>query len=161
MSMSLTLRRFALDDAPQEPGDEAAEFALGLKGIKLLDGPECLHFFDPWHVVHFLSSGTEWDTALPAGFLLGGSAWHEIHPEEEPPRILSPKEVKAAHAHLISLPHDLLDSRLSAMKAPGCEIYHAAQSDAEDGSVRAAFGQIRDFLGAAAEADQAVLTTMA
>ncbi|MFW2542570.1 DUF1877 family protein [Primorskyibacter sp. 2E107] len=159
MSVSMTLRRFAPEDAPQEPGDEAAEFALGLKGITLLEGPEVLHFFDDWHVVHYLSTGTDWDRTLPGGFLIGGDLWHEIHPEEDPPRLLSAEAVKAAQAHLAALPHTVLDARLAALHGD-VEIYHKPATEAEDGLVRGAFGTIRDFITAAAEADQAVLMTM-
>lgn len=161
MSISLTLRRFTPGTEPSEPGDDAAEFALGLKGIKLIEDDELLHFFDLWHVVHYLSSGEAWETDLPAGFLLGGDPWHEIHPEEEPPRVLSPSQVQAAHAHLTALPHDLLDERLRDLHAPGVEVQNAPQSADEDGLVRGAFGQIRDFLGAAAAQGQAVLMTTA
>ncbi|WP_425098666.1 DUF1877 family protein [Tropicibacter sp. S64] len=159
MTLSMTLRRFALEEAPEEPGDDAAEFALGLSGLKLLEGPEVLHFFEGWHVVHYLSAGTAGETELPAGFLLGGEAWHEIHPEEAPPRVLGPEEVRAVAAHLSALPHALLDDRLAALRGES-EIYHRPESDEENGLVRGAFGTIRDFMTAAAEADQAVLLTL-
>lgn len=160
MTLSMTLRRFAPGTEPSEPGDDAAEFALGLKGIKLLEDDALLHFFEHWHVVHYLSSGEVWEADLPAGFLLGGTDWHEIHPEEDPPRLLSPAEVRAAHAHLTALPHDLLDARLTDLHAPGCEVQNAPQSPEDDGLVRGAFGQMRDFLAAAVEARQAVLMTL-
>lgn len=159
MSMAMTLRRFAPEEAPGEVGDEAAEFALGLKGIKLIEGPELLHFFEEWHVVHYLSSGTEWGGALPAGFLIGGADWHPIHPEEEPPRILSPADVKAAATHLAALPHALLDARLAELHGD-VEVFGKPSTPEDDGLIRGAFGTIRDFVAAAARHDQAILMTM-
>ena len=160
MTLSMTLRRFTPGTEPSEPGDAAAEFALGLKGIKLLEEPDVLHFFDHWHVVHYLSSGQVWEADLPAGFLLGGTDWHPVHPEDDPPRLLSPAEVRAAHSHLTDLSHALLDERLTGLHAPGCEVQNAPQTPEEDGLVRGAFGQVRDFLSAAVTEKQAVLMTL-
>ncbi|MCP3972632.1 MAG: hypothetical protein GY717_20370 [Rhodobacteraceae bacterium] len=70
--MSLTLRRADPDFAAKLADGEAVRFALCIDDETARDAEDRIDFFAPWHIVHYLSSGTKWDKTLPAGFMLGG-----------------------------------------------------------------------------------------
>ena len=160
--MSLTFRRVDPAALVEMDDETAAMFAFGLsQDGQQVDGDDVIPFFAPWHIVHFLSSGTEWEKDLPSGFVLGGSYWRTISPEEEPPRLLSPDEVSSVHRHLSFLAEDVLDARLIQLSQDQATIYGGPVPLEARGQVLAAFEMIKCFFGQAVDAKQGVLMTMA
>ncbi len=157
----MTLRRFLPHEAPSSAGEDAINFALALDRPPLDMGPDVIPYFDLWHVANYFSSGQIWEESLPDNVLLGGSPWFSSEPEHEPPKLLSPKQVAEAHAHLSNLSDDLLKRRFDEMLDLGRDIHHGPQSDVEFDPLMTAFNDIRAFFAEAALKQQAILKTMA
>lgn len=157
MGMNMILRRFDPVEAPATPGREAARFAHGFghgADQRVLD------MIQLWHPCNYLASGAVWADALPENWLLGGTHWHAMHPDEEPPRVLSPQEVRAIRTHLDSLDEALLDERMQYMASGRTGTYRAPTSREERAWTRDEYDRLTDFFRAAAEADEAILKTV-
>ncbi|NOX72467.1 MAG: DUF1877 family protein [Alphaproteobacteria bacterium] len=132
-------------------------FLIGLEPFLPKDPTLILDFIDSWHIVHFLSSGTEWDRDLPGGFILGGDYWLQWDKDTEPMTILSSEVVKAVSAHLRNLNDETIDARLQEMAKGNTEIYHAEITESEFPALKAILSQIRNFVDMAAQNDQAIV----
>ncbi len=121
---------------------------------------ESIDFFQAWHVVHFLASGSDWDDTLPAGFMIGGDYWAQAHPEEEPFRLLDAGNVKLANQHLHDLSDELVNERLAQLASDESEIYGSPIPAEAHDLVISAFEEIRAFFSKAAANGQAVSKAM-
>ena len=157
MSTSLTLRRADPEFIAALSNDEGVSFALCLDETETENS---IQFFAPWHIIHFISSGTEWDMTLPSGFMIGGSYWVSVHPDEEPFRLLSADEVKAIDSHLTDLPSALIEDRLQALTASDSPIYGGPVPAESFGQVSEVLNTIKQFFRVAAENGQAVTKAM-
>lgn len=157
MSTSLTLRRADPEYLAGLTEEEGVSFALCQDGTAT---ENAIEFFAPWHIIHFLSSGTEWDMTLPAGFMIGGTYWVSVHPDEEPFRQLSADEVKAIDTHLSDLPKDLVDERLKALSSSTTSIYGGPLPSEAFAQVLDILDTIKAFFSTAAEKGQSVVKAM-
>lgn len=153
----MTLRRAAPSFVDSLSEEAALYFALGIEDGQLVETDNAIHHFYYWHVVHYLSSGTEWDEALPAGFMIGGSYWVQAHPDEEPFRILKAEEVAAIHKHLGALEEQTIDERFSHLLSGESQIYGGNIAEDSVGAFKGIFHQIKEFFSQAASNGQVVV----
>ena len=114
-----------------------------------------------WHGLHFLLTGAADGGTEPACFLLeGGEALGDD--DEVDARLLQPAQVRAFAEHLASLTPDELTRRFDPARMTKLRIYPEIwqRSDEEDdprGFLFSAFAELRDVVGAAASADDALV----
>ncbi len=157
MTMTMTLRRTSLAFLENLSEEQAPLFAMGIEDGADATSQDAIFDFYDWHVVHYLSSETAWDRTLPAGFMIGGANWVEIHPDHEPPQILSVEEVLSIRRHLDNLDTKVIDARCSKILAGDCGIYGEELSEDMVEIWKSAFHQIREFITQAAENGQVVV----
>ena len=75
-----------------------------------------------WHGLHFLFTGTAWDGELPAAFLVKGGTELDDDDDENVARVLSPGQVRAIDAFLVSLSRPVLALRYDARRMTELEI---------------------------------------
>lgn len=88
-----------------------------------VDPPRELHLRKMWHALHFLLTGTTWDSQGPVGqAIIGGE---DIGPDigYGPARILAPEEVKATAAALTTITNDQFKSRFVPTRMEAVDIY--------------------------------------
>ena len=117
-----------------------------------------------WHAIHFLLSGSAWDTRHPGGMLLAGGA--PVPGEDTgygPPRILSAAEVTTLRDHLATRPPEALLAEFDFEKMAEAEIYPSVW-DPRDTLARDLVLQsieaLRSFIDDAAAKGHAVLISM-
>lgn len=169
MSMSLVLN--PLDDVSlarikKQPA-AASEILNGFlqsyfkQAAKAEDG---LSLEKNWHAIHFLLSGSAWDTDHPGGKLLAGGT---PIPEEDtgygPPRILSAEEVVAFRDHLATRSPEALLAEFDFAKMAAAEIYPSIW-DPRDTMARddvlQSIEELRRFIDDAVTRGNAVLISM-
>lgn len=118
-----------------------------------------------WHGLHFLLTGLADGGTEPACFLLdGGEALGDD--DEVDARLLRPAEVRAFADHLASLTADELTRRFDPVRMTTLRIYPEIWPRPEDeddarGYLLTAFGELRDFVGAAAAAGDTLVVCIA
>ena len=122
---------------------------------------EALDLEKAWHGLHFLLTGTADGGTEPACFLLdGGEALGDD--DEVDARLLQPAQVRAFADHLASLTSDELTRRFDPVRMTKLRIYPEIwqRPESEDdprGFLLTAFGELRDFVGAAASSGDALV----
>jgi hypothetical protein len=151
MSIVMTLRRADPAVVAGLTWEEAVAFAVGFDGTKIVASDDVIPFFTEWHVVHFLSSGTEWDKTLPAGFMLGGQDWVDPQTDEDPYQILSLAEVSAIATHLEALPEETITRRMKDLLSGTRQIYSGPNAAEDIEGCREAFKMVCMFFRQAAD----------
>lgn len=117
-----------------------------------------------WHGLHYLLTGTAWDTDGGAGAaILGGD---EVGEEGGygPPRLLDSERVRAVAASLDGLDVETLRARFDPAAMAAADIYPAIWADPAldfDLGFAPHFAALREFYGSAAANGQAVLLAIA
>lgn len=118
-----------------------------------------------WHGLHFLLTGTADGGTEPACYLLDGGEWlgdeDDVHA-----RLLQPVQVRAFAEHLASLTSDELIRRFDPERMTKLRIYpeiwqRSENEDAPHEYLLTAFGELRDFVGAAAAAGDTLVVCLA
>jgi Domain of unknown function (DUF1877) len=121
--------------------------------------PRALYLDKAWHGLHFLLTGSAWDTTDGAGeAVLGGE---EIGDDVGygPARLLRPDRVSAIAAGLRDVEGDTLRARYDAAALTAADIYPGVwdEPDVFDAYLGPYFDSLRIFYIAAADEGQAVL----
>ncbi|MDG4829052.1 YfbM family protein [Solwaraspora sp. WMMD1047] len=113
-----------------------------------------------WHAIHYLLTGTAWDTDEGAGAaILGGDEIGEDN-GYGPARLLSPENVRTVAAALDTLHLDTLRTRFDPKAMAAADIYPNIwdrTNEVFDTYLASYFVQLRSFYSKAAANDQAVL----
>jgi hypothetical protein len=122
-----------------------------------------------WHGLHFLFTGTAWEGEEPGCFLVAGG--EEIGDDEadSQPRVLDAKQVRRFSEFLAGLSTEELQRRFDPSRMTSLEIYPeriwkrdpAARRESEFEHLCEAFGDLRTFVGAAAEQGDAIIVHLA
>jgi hypothetical protein len=154
--MWMTLRRADPNLIAALSHENAVAFGIGFDNGKLIESDDILQSISEWHIIHFLSSGTEWDKSLPAGFMIGGDDWVQIDPSEEPMQIIGAPQVAEAANHLDTLPEQVISERFEAMTTSSSQIYGSPLEPDDRDWVLESLAQIKRFFAIAAEQKMAI-----
>ncbi|MGL5012591.1 MAG: DUF1877 family protein [Paracoccaceae bacterium] len=158
--MVMTIRRADPELIADLTDEVAVRFGLGIEEEALGEPEDMIQFFQLWHIVHFLSSGSRIDKTLPAGFMMGGRDWVEAHPDEESFKIFDPDDVKAVAHHLANLSGGVVETRLKMLTTDIPQIYGGPVTEEDFAEVRQVFAEIGNFCQVAAERGWAITTAM-
>lgn len=123
-------------------------------------GPEAhVDLATSWHGVHYLLTGTAWDTSTTLGLaVLGG---REVGDDVGygPPRLLEPGEVREIATALADVDHELLRQRFDPGAFAGAEIYPTGiwNEAAFDDYLLPHLADLTQFYSDAAQSGSAVL----
>ena len=115
-----------------------------------------------WHGLHWLLTGTAWDTDTPAGqAILGGRDVGEDN-GYGPSRLLEPDGVRAVAAALAALDADALAARMDRPAMEAADIYPQIwdEDDVFESYLRPAYEDLRGFYARAAAEGAAVLQSL-
>jgi hypothetical protein len=153
---------------------------IKIEQVKPLSEEEANRLYEPsdreldldksWHGLHYLFTGTAWEGELPGSFLVTGgqdigdedSGWGLV-------RALSPAQVRDIAGFLALLSPQELEQRFDAKRMAGLEIYpdviwtRAEEADGTNEELTyliEAFGNVREFVERAAEADDGLLISL-
>lgn len=113
-----------------------------------------------WHGIHYLLTGTAWDSSPPLCFLLHGGAelrWGAYGAE----RLLAPEEVASVWNAISSIGAEDLLSRYNAESMNRLKIYPLCwDSESERARLAGEFEELKRFLRRAAETESAVVLSL-
>ena len=118
-----------------------------------------------WHGLHFLFTGTAWEGEEPGCFLVAGGEDIGDDEADSQPRVLDANQVRRFSEFLAGLSTEELQRRFDPARMTSLEIYPeriwkrdpAARRESEFEHLREAFGDLRTFVGAAAEQGDAII----
>jgi hypothetical protein len=119
-----------------------------------------------WHGLHFLLTGMADGGTEPACFLLDGGEELSGDDEDVHARLLRPPQVRAFADHLAAITTDELTRRFDPVRMTKLRIYpeiwqRPASEDEPRGYLLGAFAELRDFVGTAAAAGDALVVCIA
>jgi Domain of unknown function (DUF1877) len=130
------------------------------------DGSE-LDLEKMWHGLHYIFTGTAWEGEPPACFLVHGGEQIGDEDADSRPRLLDPTEVRQFSAFLASLSDDEFTRRYDPERMTALNIdpdviwkRDAASDHPPIEHLRTAFGDLRNFVAAAAERGDAIVIAL-
>ncbi len=83
-----------------------------------------------WHAIHYLLTGTDWESGFPEGFLVScGQVVGDVDVGYGPARSFSQSEVATIADYLAGLPNETLRSRLDFAEMQRLDIYPVVWED--------------------------------
>jgi hypothetical protein len=76
-----------------------------------------------WHGLHFLFTGSDWDSDLPNGFLLAGSVIGDVDVGYGPARAINVNETAAVCDFLKSIDHEFVSKNFDPQRMTELELY--------------------------------------
>jgi hypothetical protein len=152
MGMIFEGRRLTPEQSAAVEADPSAADALLDRDEDVLDLDKA------WHAIHFLLTGSEWDTPAGAGEAILGGDPVGSDTGYGPPRLLAAERVRAVAADLQDLTPDSLRARFDPAALLAAAIYPQVWDDDDFETYLAPnFVSLRAFYLTAAERNQAVL----
>lgn len=160
MSMIGSLVAVEADQFAQMQEDADAVMKYLFSGTTFEERPDRLNLEKSWHGLHFLLTGTPWETPPPLGWAILGAEEVGEDTGYGPPRALTPAQVKEVDRALDGLSRDALAARFDPQAFEQAEIYSFSAEDAQDEleGLLGYYDEVRQFYKLAASEGKAVIT---
>ena len=122
---------------------------------------EAMDLEKAWHPLHFLFTGTAWEGSEPACFLINGG--EELGDDDDVNvRALDPDQVRSFAAFLSTLTPEEVGRRFDPARMAKLRVYSSGQWEGEEAERERQylvdiFAELREFVGTAAEAGDAIV----